>query len=68
MVLINPVLMSTSYNTYGLQSSMLLKDFIQAYYIRDDYVMLAQSGRWCGLIRRFHDGGDLYLLEGIYVI
>lgn len=63
VVLINPVLISTSYSTFGPTTAMLVGDFTQAYFIRDDYVMLAQSGRWCGLVRRLKAGCDLYLLE-----
>lgn len=65
VLLINPVLISTSYSTFGSTTSMLLGDFIQAYFIRDDYVMLAQSGRCCGLVRRLTAGCDLYLLERV---
>lgn len=64
IVMINPQLMSTAWNDYGMTTPMLLNDFHQVYYIRDNYQLLNKKDSWCGLIYRYLVGLDLFILNG----
>ena len=65
VVLINPSLMSTSWSDSGAQDALLLGDFAQAYFIRDDYLMIERR-RFCGVVQRAATGFDLFLLDGLW--
>lgn len=63
IVIINPNLISTAWNDYGMTPPMLLSDFQQVYFIRDDYAMVSHNNCWCGFIYRITLGFDVFLIE-----
>lgn len=65
VILINPMLMATSWNDYGPQIPLLLGDFSQVYYICDDYMMLSRRDQWFGLVHRATSGLELFFLQGM---
>jgi hypothetical protein len=65
MILINPRLIATgNYDKGMFRSSSLLRDFVQCYYINDNYIDFGSPNKWCGIIRRLTFGYELYLLDG----
>jgi hypothetical protein len=63
VVIINPNLIATAWNDYGARTPLLLSDFVQAYFICDDYAMLSKE-KFCGVIKRASAGTDLFILNG----
>jgi hypothetical protein len=60
-IIINPFLVSTSWSDSGHRSPLLLSDFINAYFICDDYFMVNVNS-FCGIVQRAAQT-DLYLLN-----
>lgn len=65
VVMINPMLVSTSWSECGPQTPLLLGDFNQVYSICDDYMMLSREDHWFGIVQRITTGFELFFLQGM---
>ena len=65
VVMINPMLIATSWNDVEPRAPLLLGDFAQVYYICDDYVMLSRTDHWFGIVQRVTTGIELFFLQGL---
>ena len=65
VVMINPMLIATSWNDLEPRAPLLLGDFAQVYFICDDYVMLSRTDHWFGIVQRVTTGIELFFLQGL---
>lgn len=65
VVMINPMLIATSWNDLEPRAPLLLGDFTQVYFICDDYAMLSRTDHWFGIVQRVTTGIELFFLQGL---
>lgn len=65
VIIINPELIGTAWNTIGPVPPLLLSDFTQVYFASDDYFMMPVKHQWAGIVQRAGSGTDLFLLNGL---